>query len=98
MEKNRLKHEFDKEIINIEKSPIFSPKYQKNKLLAYFVRTFFTITLFILFWKYTWIKWASIIYAPINIFSLFSIFGWTFLIKQKIRKTRKKIEKANPVV
>jgi len=87
----KLSLEIKKEIAKLEKKDLFSEKFKKKKLLTYTIRTSIAITLYIIFWSYQWIKWSLLIYIPLNLFSLFSIFGWKFLINRKIQRLKNKI-------
>jgi len=88
MKENNLSEEFEKELLKYRDNGILSAEYRKKKLIIYIVRTVIAIILFALFWKYHWTKWLLIIYVPINLFSLASIFGYKFFLKRKIDRVK----------
>ncbi len=86
--KNTLAEELEK----IKSETILSPQYKKRKALFWVIRTLIAIVLYILLWEYTWVRWTLVVYIPLSLVSLSSIFGWNFFLNQKIAKTQKKIQ------
>jgi len=92
MTKNNLSKEFEKELSKLKDNNISSAEYRKKKLITYSIRTIIATILYLIFWKHQWVRWSLIFYAPINLISFLSIFGWNFLINRKIEKTKRTIE------
>lgn len=93
-----LKEAFEKELENIQSQTVLSPAYRRKKTIIWAIRTLIAIVLFIIFWKHTWVRWLLIAYIPLNLFSLFSIYGSKALMDKKIEKTRRKIEEAEQLM
>ena len=93
MPNDTLKNEFEKQLSSIKDgNKIFSSEYRKKKIVTYVIRTVIALILYVIFWQYSWVKWSLFVYIPLNLFSLFSIFGWNYLLGKKIEKTKRKIE------
>ncbi len=97
MTNNNLKNQFNQELAGLPGNQILSSEYRKKKLITYLIRTGVAIVLYFLFWKYQWVRWSLVVYVPLNLFSLFSIFGWSFFLKRKIERTKRKIEEADTI-
>ena len=87
-----IKAAFEEEIQQLEAQAILSPEYKRKKTLIWAVRTVLSIVLFVMFWEYQWVRWALIIYIPLNLISLFAIHGMSVILKRKIEKARNKLE------
>lgn len=88
---NSLKNNLESELSKIEEEKIFSSEYRSKKLITYLIRTGLALTLYILFWQHQWVKWSLTVYIPLNLLSLFSIFGLYYLLKRKLERVRRKI-------
>lgn len=93
-----LKEAFENELENIKSETVLSPAYRRKKTIIWAIRTLIAIVLFVIFWKHTWVRWFLIAYIPLNLFSLFSIYGSKALMNKKIEKTRRKIEEAEQLM
>ena len=71
-----------------------SSGFRKKKLIFWGIRTFMVIVLYIMFWDQSWVRWSLLIYIPLNMLSLFAIYGTNFILERKIRRTRRKIKEA----
>ncbi|WP_299678774.1 hypothetical protein [uncultured Dokdonia sp.] len=89
-----LKDDFEKELEKLQSDTVLSPQYRKRKTIIWLIRTIIACILFVIFWKHTWVRWALIAYVPLNLFSLFSIYGSKAIMNRSIQKTRRKIEDA----
>ncbi len=94
MEENSISEDFERELSKFKDNGILSAEYIKKKRIIYFVRTAIATTLFFVFWKYQWVRWSLIIYIPLNLFSLVSIFGFNFFLKKKMKRVEKVIKEA----
>jgi hypothetical protein len=88
----RYKDELKKDADELYDSFHLSKAYRRKKLIIWFVRTILTIIIYIIFWKYTWIRWTLILYIPLSLFNLFGLLGWNFLLKKKISRIKEKID------
>lgn len=89
-----LSDHFENRLKEISKNTILDPAIRKKKLILWFIRSILTIIMYIIFWDYSWVRWSLLVTVPLNLFSLFSILGSTFLLKRKIERTKQKIENA----
>lgn len=87
-----FKQQFEDELKKAKENTVLSPEYKRKKLIIYLVRTAISFVLFYMFWEHNWVRWFLILYIPLNLFSLVSIFGWTYFLNKKINQTRKKID------
>lgn len=87
-----LKEDFKKELEKFKSETILSPAYRKKKTITWIIRTSIAALFYVLFWEYNWVRWSLILYIPLNLFGLFSIFGWNYLLRKKIAKTNQKID------
>ncbi|MEO0338677.1 MAG: hypothetical protein AAF242_05635, partial [Bacteroidota bacterium] len=87
-QKESLKESFEKEIEALRSEAIFSPEYKRRKLIQWLIRTTIAIILIAIFWKYSWMKWVLMVYIPLALLSLFSIYGGSYFLNRKIQKTR----------
>lgn len=98
MAENSFKKEFEAEVERIQADEIMSKDYQKKKLKLYFIRTTLSIILFVVLWKYQWVRWALWVYIPLNLLGLAAILGAPILLRRKIEKTRKKVEEVDELL
>jgi hypothetical protein len=75
-------------IEEVENDEILSTKFKKKKLISWCIRTIIAVVLYLIFWKYEWVRWSLFVYIPINLFSLASIFLWRNLILKKLKKIK----------
>ncbi|WP_299223060.1 hypothetical protein [uncultured Psychroserpens sp.] len=87
-----LKQQFEDELEKAKQSSVLSANYRRRKFIMYLVRTMIAVVLIYIFWEQKWVKWALIVYIPLNLFVLFSIFGMPYFLNKKINSTRQKIE------
>ena len=95
MAKGSIAKDFERKLSTIKENDIFSADYQKKKLITYTIRTVIVVILYFIFWEYQWVRRSLFFYVPVNLFSLFSIFGWNTLLNKKIERIKRKIEKLN---
>ena len=77
-------------IKEVEGNEILTEKFKRKKLIIWLIRTIIAIILYVIFWKYELVRWSLLIYIPLNLFSLFSIFFWRKLISKKLIKIKNK--------
>lgn len=94
MADDSLKKQFEDELAALPASEILSPEYRKKRLVIYLIRTGIAVVLYFFFWKYQWVRWSLVVYVPLNLFSLVSIFGWSYFLNKKIERTKRKLEEA----
>ncbi|WP_299333391.1 hypothetical protein [uncultured Psychroserpens sp.] len=87
-----FKQDLSNELKNIQEDTVLSPEYRRQRLIMYLIRTSISVVLFYLFWEYLWVRWALWLYIPLNLMSLFSIFGWTYFLRKKISETQQQID------
>jgi phosphatidylglycerophosphate synthase len=97
MQNSSLKEQFEKELADLPGNQLFSPEYRRRKLITYFIRTAIAVFLYAYFWKYQWVRWSLVVYVPLNLFSLLSIFGWNYFLKRKIERTKRRTEEADAI-
>lgn len=93
-----LSESFKKELEAATTNTILDPAYRKKKLVLWTIRTTISVILYIIFWKYNWVKWSLLLTIPLSLFSLFTIIGSPYLLKIKIERTKKKIEEADKIM
>ncbi len=99
MENNEtISDSFKKELDAISTDTILDPAFRKKKLILWTIRTTISIALYVIFWKYEWVKWTLLLTIPLSFFSLFTIIGSPYLLKRKIEKTKIKIEEADKII
>lgn len=87
-EDNNYLNSFEEELEKIKSNTVLSPEYKRKKLILWFIRTLIAVCLYFFSWKYTWVRWSLIVYIPLNLISLISIFGWNIFLNKKINTTR----------
>lgn len=90
-----IKEGFEKELDALTLGTVLSPQYRRKKLVAWCTRTALVLVLYVLFWDYDWVPWTLIGYVPLNLFGLWSIYGWNTMMQKKIARTREKAEEAD---
>ena len=89
---------FNRELDAISTNTVLDPAFRKRKLILWAVRTSISVVLYIIFWKYDWVKWSLVVTVPFSIFSLFAIIGSPYLLKRKIERTKSKIGEAEKLI
>ncbi|MFP2996053.1 hypothetical protein ABN763_09080 [Spongiivirga sp. MCCC 1A20706] len=89
---NSFKSQFEKEYEEIRSVELLSPEFRRKKFLLWSLRTLVALILYIIFWKHSWVRWTLVIYIPLTLISLFSIYGWNYAIKKKMERVEKKVE------
>ena len=93
-EESIIRDELENSIKNVE---ILNPEYRKKKLIFWAVRVVFSIVLYVIFWKYVWVRYTLFLTVPISLFSLCSITLMPYFLNKKIEKTKQKIEKIEQI-
>ena len=98
MAEDKFREKFERELEKVRGETLFSRAYQRKKLIFWGIRTLLIVILYVVLWRYQWIRWSLIAYIPLNLYGLFSIYGWPFLISRKINKTQEKIEEVEHAI
>lgn len=89
---------FGRELEKVQNGKVLSPGFHKKKLIIWCIRTSIALILYAVFWKYAWVRWTLLMYIPLSLFSLLSLYGWTYSLKKKIGKTNLKISEAEDAI
>jgi len=81
------------EIDDLSDQHRLSSSYKKKKLIIWAVRTVLSAVLYVIFWKYEWVRWTLILYIPLSLFNLLMIIGFNFILDRKVKTLRSKIDK-----
>jgi len=66
--------------------------YRKKKLIIWTVRTVLSAVLYVIFWKYEWVRWTLILYVPLSLFNIIMLLGFNFILDKKVNKLRSRID------
>ena len=81
-----------KEIDDLSQQQRLSSVYKKKKLVIWTVRTGLSVVLYIIFWKYEWVRWTLILYIPLAFFNLVMILGFNYILDKKVMKIRSRLD------
>ena len=81
------------EIDDLSNQHRLSSSYKKKKLIIWTVRTVLSVVLYVIFWKYEWVRWTLILYIPLSLFNLLMIFGFNFILDRKVKSLKSRIDK-----
>ena len=87
------KQDLTEEIDDLSTQHRLSSSYKKKKLIIWTVRTVLSVVLYIIFWKYEWVKWTLILYIPLSLFNLLMIFGFNLILDKKVKSLKSKLDK-----
>jgi len=96
--KSTLIESFEKELESATTNTILDPAYRKKKFVLWTVRATISIALYIVFWEYNWVKWSLLLTVPLSLFSVLTIIGSPYLLKRKIKRTKKKIDETEKLM
>jgi cell division protein FtsW (lipid II flippase) len=92
MEKEKpISDSLQKELDATKANEILSPAYQKRKLILWLIRNSILVVLYILFWKYEWVRWSLYVTVPLAMLSLMTIVFVPYLLRRKLENTKRKI-------
>ncbi|MEM6721165.1 MAG: hypothetical protein AAF611_17680 [Bacteroidota bacterium] len=74
-----------------EDQVILSPAFKRKKIILWFIRTVIAAILFIIFWEYTWVRWALVFYIPLNLFGLYTIYKFDKTVNTQMNQVVTKI-------
>lgn len=57
------------------------------------IRTIITVVLYIIFWKYSWVRWTLVVAIPLSVLNLALIIAYPYIFKRKFERTKEQIEK-----
>ena len=92
MDRQQTKDELKAEIQQFSNESKLGKTYLKRKLIAWIFRTILTIIIYIIFWKYEWVRWTLLLYIPLSIFNIVMIFGFNRLVDKKVKDLNAKID------
>ena len=81
-----------KEIDDLSEQQRLSSAYKKRKLIIWTVRTALSVLLYIIFWKYEWVRWTLILYVPLALFNLVMILGFNYILDKRLNKIRSRLD------
>ena len=81
-----------KEIDDLSDQERLSSAYRKRKLIIWTVRTILSVVLYIIFWKYEWVRWTLILYVPLALFNLVIILVFNYMLDKKLNKIRSRLD------
>jgi len=87
------KQDLIEEIDDLSTQHRLSSSYKKKKLIIWTVRTVLSVVLYIIFWKYEWVRWTLILYIPLSLFNLLMIFGFNLILDSKVKNLKSKLDK-----
>jgi cell division protein FtsW (lipid II flippase) len=93
-----LSESFENELANIQNKTLLNAEYRKRKLILWVIRTIILVILYVIFWKYNWVKKSLYFTIPLSTLSLLMILVAPYLIKRKIERTKQKINEAEELV
>ena len=91
-ERENYKKNLLKEIDDLSDQERLSSAYRKKKLAIWTVRTILSIVLYIIFWKYEWVRWTLILYVPLALFNLVMVLGFNYMLDKKLDKIRSRLD------
>lgn len=89
---DNFKNETKAELNELLNSEVFDKIYLRKKIIALVIRTLLSIILYIIFWKYNWVKWVLVIHLPLFILNLWLVFKMPNKLKSKIEKLDSKLD------
>lgn len=66
--------------------------YKKRKLVIWTFRTALSAVLYVIFWKYEWLRWTLFLYVPLALFNLIMILGFNYILDKKVNKLRSRLD------
>jgi len=84
--------QYQKRLEYIRSNSILAPAYLRKKVLVWAFRTVIAILVYLILWKYSWIRWTLIITVPVCILNLISVFTWKYLLREKLKRNEKELE------
>jgi len=91
-EMEEYKKDLLKEIDDFSDQHRLTSEYRKRKLIMWIVRTGLSVVLYVIFWKYEWIRWTLIAYVPLSLFNLIMILGFNNILDKRVSKIRSRID------
>lgn len=89
-----LHNQFEEEMKRMQEGTVLSPEFRRRKIISWVIRTAIAVFLYYMLWDYKWVRWTLLIYIPINLVSILSVIGWSFLLNKKMEVTRQMMEQA----
>lgn len=83
--KETISQDFKSELEKASFNEILTSKYRKKKLILWSIRTLIIVILYVVFWKYNWVKWSLIITIPLSLISLLTIIFMPYFLKRKLK-------------
>ena len=93
-----LHEQFNAEVANHATNGMLDPTFRKKKLIAWCIRAALSIVIYLLFWKFSWIRWTLWVTIPLSAFSLLSIVLFPKLLQKRIERTRTALKNADELL
>lgn len=87
-----MRAHFEKELQETSQCSVLSREECRKKLIIYVIRTSIAAVLYILLWKYHWVRMSLWLYIPLNLMGLLSITLMPMILQRKVEKTRALID------
>ncbi len=75
----------------IRSNSILAPAYLRRKILFWILRTGIAALVYLIFWKFSWVRWTLVITVPISILNITSVFTWKYLLREKLRRNEQEL-------
>lgn len=93
MSDKNLRAELQREIEKAEGEAIFFPEYRRRRLILWAIRTTILAILYIIFWRYEWVRWTLVVSVPLSILFLVSLLVGPRLLRRKIERVQEAIDR-----
>lgn len=87
-----LRKKFRQELEEVTAGSVLNPSVRKRKLILWFIRNIILAILYIVFWKYEWVRWSLWITVPLSFLSLVLIPAWNYLLRYRMNKVNRAID------
>ncbi len=82
--KFQLKRKLESELAELRSFDVLDPYFRNKKLLIWFIRTNIAFFIYMMLWDYYWIRWTLLVYVPMNLASIGSLFLARYFLSRKI--------------
>jgi hypothetical protein len=82
--KFQLKRKLESELAELRSFDVLDPFFRKKKILIWFIRTNIAFFIYMMLWDYYWIRWTLLVYVPMNLASIASLFLARYFLSRKI--------------
>jgi len=82
--KFQLKQRLEAELAELRSFDVLDPHFWKKKILIWFIRSNIAFFIYMMLWDYYWIRWTLLVYIPMNLASIGSLFLARYFVSRKI--------------